>query len=350
MTYCAASLQRQFPLVGTKPCGLPWLPSTRLLNGEWLNSKRIGPRPGKRIFDSAGNLIAEDRRAWISKLLDDADGDFYKVWERNRGKGYSTITEKGHSIFAGTAIGSRPEDAIEIKIDWFVGTIAEEVFQSHRPTDADDLLSPTGFWEQAEWEPQISPRYNLRWMNVIAHALEKAEQLEHDRRQEFVRTRRILVPKTSMNGEGLHHDSQEKSVLEMYPNLLRQRRPERSFVADWAESSAGATPILTHWAFDVRDYEFEGKRHLNIIPRPLTWAPKIEWREDRSFFELMDLLEQFDEAIGHPMAWFFHATYGNRLGPWAIRAVAHGLENRKIRLADRDMSAILRWVEDEYGF
>ena len=97
---------------------------------------------------------------------------FIRVWERNRGKGYATITEKGHSVFAGAAIGSRPEDAIEIKIDWFVGAIAEEVFQSHRPMNADDLLSPTGFWEQAEWMPQISPRYNLRWMKVISLTLE----------------------------------------------------------------------------------------------------------------------------------------------------------------------------------
>ena len=62
-------------------------------------------------------------------------------------------------------------------------------------------------------------------------------------------------------------------MLKMYPNFLCYRRPEQRFVADWAESSAGATPILTHWAFDVSDYEFDGKRYLEITPRPRHLGP-----------------------------------------------------------------------------
>ena len=319
---------------------------------EWrvAEFKESWSRPGNRVYDSVGNLIAENRRAWINELLDAANGDYHRVWAENSGKGYATITEEGHSVFAGAAIGSRPEDVIEIKMDWFVDAIAEEVFQSQRPMDANDLLGPAGYWQQANWKPQISPRYNLRWMNVIDRTLEMAEQIEYSRRQEYVRTHSIWESKSGVGRAGRGNEPQKKSLLELDPNFLRHRLGERRFIADWAESTAGATPILTHWAFDVSDYEFEGERHLSITPRPITWADEIEWRNDRSLYQLMDLLERFDAAIGHSMAWFFHATYGNRLGIWAIRAVARGLERRKIGLADRDVKVIRRWVDDEYGF
>lgn len=50
------------------------------------------------------------------------------------------------------------------------------------------------------------------------------------------------------------------------------------------------------------------------------------------------------------MAWFFHAVYGNRLGPWAIRDVAAGLKRGKIGLPARDAAVIRRWTASEYGF
>ncbi len=307
-------------------------------------------RPSERVFDPDGNPIAEDRKAWLSGLLNAAGGNVSSVWEMYRGKGYATISEEGHTVFAGAAIGPRPEDAVEVKIDRIVGAHVEAVFDSYRPHDASNLLDLPVCQEEVEWQPQISPRYELRRMSAVARTLEQAEQLERERRQEIARTRKVWVSEIVMGASGPNQPPQEKSMLEVNPDYLRRPLGERRFVTDWAESSAGATPFLAHWAFDVSDFEYEGERHVGITPRPLTWADEIEWREDCSLYQLMDFLEQFDAAIGYPMAWFFHAVYGNRLGGWAIREVNKGLQRQKIGLPDRDMAVIRRWAANEYGF
>jgi hypothetical protein len=307
-------------------------------------------RPGKQVFDSVGNLIAEDRKAWISGLLNANDGTVDTVWEICRGKGYAIITEEGHTVFAGAAIGPGPEDAIEIKIDWIVDSRTEAVFNSDRPQDANDLLNGSGCWEEAGWQPQFSPRYDLRRMNAIARTLEQAEELELGRRREVARTRKIYVSDICIGGSGGGQQLQKKSVLDIDPDYIRRPMSERRFVKDWAESTAGATAILEHWAFDVCDYEYEGLRRLGFTPRPLTWANELVWQEDRSLYQLMDMLGSFDADIGYPMAWFFHAVYGNRIGPWAIRAVNEGLCSGKVGLPDRDTGVIQRWAASEYGF
>jgi hypothetical protein len=319
---------------------------------EWrvADSSETWFRPGKQVFDSTHNLVAEDRKAWIGNLLDTNGGDVNRVWERHRGKGYAILTEEGHTVFAGAAIGPNPEDAVEAKIDWIVGGRAEAIFTSERPRVASDLLDPAGCWEEPEWQARIAPRYDVRWMNVISCKLNEAEQLEQARRQEFVRTHRIWLSRVSMDSSGRSHPPQEKSVLDVYPNYLRHTLAARRFVTDWAEASAGPTPILSHWAFDVSDYEYGGIRHLGLTPRPLTWGDEIDWQEERSIYQLMDLLEEFDAAAGYPMAWFFHSVYGNRLGYSTIRDVNEGLRRRKISLPNHDVEVIWRWTASEYGF
>jgi len=306
-------------------------------------------RPGKQVFDAQGNVVAEDRKAWLKGLLEASAGNAGTVWELHRNKGYAVVDEEGHTVFAGAATGSRPEDAIEIKVDWIAGAQAEGVFDAWRPTDEQDLFTPCGR-EQITWTPPARPRYELRRMNAIARTLEQAEELEQAHRQHVAQTHRVWVSEVYLDGSGQSQEPQEKSVLEGDPDYLRRAIRERRFVDDWARSSAGATPILAHWAFDVSDYEHKGERHLDFTPRPLTWADAIEWEEGRSLYQLMDLLERFDAAIGHPMAWFFHSTYGNKLGHWAIRDVAKGLRRKKIGLPDCDSAVVRRWEQSEYGF
>lgn len=306
-------------------------------------------RPSNRVFDAAGNVVAEDRKAWLKGLLDAAGGHLGTVWEMHRGKGYATIEEEGHTVFAGAAIGPRPEDAIEIKVDWIVGAEAKGVFDTWRPEDERDLFSPSSR-EQISWTPPAQPRYELRRMNTVARTLEQAEALEQARRQEVARTHKVWVSEVYMDGSGQDKAPQEKSVLDVDPDYLRRAIRERRFVDDWAASSAGAVSLLAHWAFDVSDYEYKGERQLGFTPRPLTWADEIEWQEGRSLYQLMDLVERFDAAIGHPMAWFFHAVYGNKLGHWAIRDVAEGLRRGKVGLPKRDVLVIRRWAASEYGF
>ncbi|MTJ93952.1 MAG: hypothetical protein F8N36_14005 [Desulfovibrio sp.] len=263
--------------------------------------------PGQRVFDAAGNAIAEDRKAWLEGLLKTAGGHIGTVWELHRGKGFATVEEEGHTVFAGAAIGPRPEDVVEIKVDWIVGARAEGVFDTWRPTEERDLFSPCSH-EQVAWVPPARQRYELRRMNVIARTLEQAEQLEQARRREVVRTHKVWVSEVYTDGSGRGHAPQEKSVLEVDPDYLSRALRERRFVDDWQASSAGTTPMLNHWAFDVSDYEYQGERNVGFTPRPLTWAEPVDGptgavrRDDRPPHGLVlsRRLRKPGRAVGNP--------------------------------------------------
>lgn len=361
--FCGEVTQADFPSVdalrdliaGVVPAaghaGLRDALAARYPSLEWRVADYVETwfRPGRQVIDPAGNLIAADRKMWLRGLLDAVGGDFVQVWQEHRGSGFATVEEQGHTVFVAAAIGPRPEDAIETKVDWIVDGRAEPVFISERPQDASALLDPFSH-EEVDWRPTVQPRYQLHRMDAVAATLMEAEALDYARRVAVAQTRKVWVTEVCMDSRDRDPAPRQMPILELDPAYLRRPIRERRFVDDWFDSSAGATSFLHHWAFDVGSHEDEGGRHLRIMPRPLTWADEIKPGRDMSLFMLMDQLERFDSEIGHPMAWFFHALYGNRLGFWAIQEVAEGLRRRKIGLPKRDKAVIERWMANEYGF
>lgn len=309
--------------------------------------------PGKQVLDPTGAVVAENRKAWLRELVA-AAGSPAQVWREHRDRDLATIDEEGTTVYAGAAIGPRPEDVLEIRIDWVKTARAEAVFPDRisPPADIDDLLEPC-MRSRASWQPPTRPRYELRRMNQIARTLVQAETLELAKRQHKAAGHTIMVSEVVLGRSDLSTGPVERSILELDPDYLKRALRERRFLDDWAASSASAVPVIEHWAFDVEDYVYRDERFMGITPRPVTWAPddrEIRWEEGRSLYQLMDLLERFDDAVGHPMAWFFHATYGNQVGQWAIRDVAEGLRRKKIGLPKADIAVISRWAASEYGF
>lgn len=308
--------------------------------------------PGRQLLDSQGAVIAEDFSSWLKKELDDADGMAGKVWDKHHAAGYLRTEDEGHTVFAAAPIGPALDDIIEMRIGCVDVTKARGAFSKSRPFESEGSISLHHPNEPADstWSPPQHPRYELRQMHNIARMLDAAERLELQRRSVVARDQRILV--TDIIDDGSRPSvTAEKTVLELDPDYLKRPLRERRFLLDWAASTAAIeVPILQHWAFAVADYTHKDVRSVEITPRPLSWAPEIKWKRDRSVFKLMEMLERFDRKAGYPMAWFFHAVYGNRIGSWAIRDVAEGLHKRKIALPARDTAVVLRWAENEYAF
>ena len=295
----------------------------------------------KRVFAADGSLVADDRKVWLQDLVAKAGGSVASVWEASRRRGLSILAEDGCTVFAAAPIGPKAEDLLEMKIDRIVGSHSKGVFGDVRPQDIRDLLDPS-CRERVDWAPPVRPRYLLRRMDGIARILAEAEELDRGRRR-TAGARTILVSEIVLGRSDLDTGPTETTLAELNPDYLEGAIRERRFFDDWSSSSAAAWAIRTHWAFDVSDYEYRGERHLGLTPRPLKWGSKIEWEEGRSIHRLMELLERFDAEVGSQMGWFFHAVYGNRIGHWAIEAVAEGLARRRIALPEKDEAVVRRW-------
>ena len=304
--------------------------------GDYLEQWSV---PGTEVFDAEGRRISGSRSAWIRSLLDEMDGDAGKVWDRYRGKGYATVDEVGTTVFAGAATGRRPEDAIEIRIDWVVAYRTQELFSSWRARDPRDLLESSGS-DPTDWLPANPSRYVLRKMNNVGKSLELAEDLDFSRRGDGVDYQHL----SQTGGAWRIHGS---FASDQY---IRRAIRERRFVNDWARSSAGEERILKHWAFDISDSAYKGQRYIEIIPRPLTWGNGISREKGYPIHQLMERLNRFDREAGYPMAWYFHAIYGKRLPTWVIRRIGAALLSGAIRIEPPDMDVILKWPGCEYFF
>ena len=328
-----AALQARYP-------GLSW--RVGLYPEEWVIE-------GPEVRGADGTVIAADARSWLRDRIADAGGDVSAVWEQHRAMCLHSVHDSGTTLFAAAALGERPEETLEVAIDWITATRAVGLLPQDAPRVAGDLLTPFDRQAVALAVP-AAPRYRVSRVHHVARMMEQAEEIERARREAHAASHTILVTDVTMDDGGGKDRSRIRSPLDLDPHYLSRPLPIRRFVSDWSTASSGAVAMIDHWAMEVRDYVHDGRRHVTLMPRPLTWGEEILWQESRSLHQLMDLLERYDDAVGHPMAWYFHAVYGNRIGPWAIRDVAEGLRRRKITLPERDAAVVRRWQEQEYSF
>ncbi len=328
-------------------------PTPTCANFPWrvADFKETWYRRGMQLLDRDGAVVADNWYAWLKGEMDATGGSVSKVWDKHHAAGYLRLMEECQTVFAGAGLGPGLGDVIEVEIGWVVSTKATGAFNKYRPLASEERFNlhnpndPT----DTSWCPPQQPRYEIRHMHSISRMLDIAERLEMQRRMAAARDRRVLVTDVFMDGSG-PSVATEKTILELDPDYLRRPLRERRFLVDWSESSSPSAQLLRHWAFAVADFTFKDVRSVEITPRPLTWGPEIKWKRDRSIFKLMELLERFDKKAGYPMAWFFHAVYGNRIGSWAIREVAEGLQKQKIALPPQDAAVVLRWAQNEYSF
>jgi hypothetical protein len=209
-----------------------------------------------------------------------------------------------------------------------------------------------GTEERIERRTLGASRYRLKAAVDMQRFVALAEATWHARRQ--AGGERRIVEQNPTTGE-TRELSLRELMREYNPGYDRQRWPGRRFFDDWTDSSAGSAGerACTRWTFSTSDYtDPKGVRELGFVPQ---WAHtrRIAALKDTHRLDAYGLygkLNQFDERIGMPFAWYFYGLHGNLVKSGQMERVLEAAEAGLIVLPERDHAVLRRWQQDPYGF
>ncbi|CAM5280367.1 hypothetical protein ATER59S_00391 [Aquamicrobium terrae] len=293
-----------------------------------------------------------DHKAWVTAGLAALGGDLDAFWNRHRESGLQFSEWRGSTVFAFAPTGPGVADFIQIELGREFEVLAGAVVEpDYRSFSAERLLDPDWVKREPQTEAPVlaGPVYRLQRRGGLVHMrsfLATCQRLEREHRER----QRPQIEARTIREVGPVYD-RETPFLDLNPGWLDVVPRENRFFADWQRSSAGASRVFEHWAFDIKDYEERGRRQLSFIPRPLKMpADRLAREESVSIHRLMERIEAIDAEIGLPFAWFFLMTHGHWVGPDVGEAVADGLRAGRVRLPDRDAAVLIDWAAKRYLF
>lgn len=291
------------------------------------------------LIDINGEMVAKDYKVWVTGEYKSAGGNHLAVYRKYNEARMAISEEQGERVVITIPYRESPEAFLQLEIE-ATHTVAERLLVDRlEPDGLDDLLHSCSYLEN----PRIlSPwRYGMRKLTNVGRFLRDLTELQQPKcRVEFTK--------------------------------------ESRFFQDWRESSAGLSgaTLCTHWWLDVFDDRPDSDR-LSYIPR---WAdqdcsfpyvslggrtnpspgsitsppdlslPRVDPSAHRSIYTLMAALEEFDQAAGYPMAWYFYMLHGNRVVQGVGDAVAKAIGEGRIGLPEHDVRVLARWREKSYAF
>jgi len=310
-------------------------------------------RDARTVLGADGARLG-DHRAWIARELDATGGDLTAFWERRRDGAFQFAEWRGCSAFATAATGPGTADFVQIALgretEWLAGPVVDP---HYRPSSVEHLMEPSWVSRDAPTaaRPLAGPVYRLlgRAGGAIVHLrsfLGRCARVERDNRE----ARRPQLESRAIH-EVARDGAREITFLDAIPGGFDFVPREVRFFEDWERSSASAERIFTHWAFDIRDDDYRGRREVGFIPRPLRApAEKLIADDTLSVHRLMERVEAVDSEIGLPFGWFFLMTHGHWIDADVGHAIAAGLRAQRVRLPDRDAKVLLRWDDARYIF
>ena len=99
--------------------------------------------------------------------------------------------------------------------------------------------------------------------------------------------------------------------------------------------------------------EKDGNR-LSLIPQ---WAdadntvlslPEIDPDWETSPYSVLEALQKLDQVVGYPMAWFFFAVHGKRVGQASAGIVTNAVKDGLLCLPAWDEKVLFRWLNEQY--
>jgi hypothetical protein len=312
----------------------------RIDDDYWRDTRSVIRADGTRI----GEL-----RPWMTGELAKDDGDLDALWRRLKETDLHITEWRGTSAFVFAPTGFGAADYIQIalgrEIEWRAGQV---VNPDYRPFGEEELFDPG--WirrdEFCEADRLVGPVYRLldRAGGALVHLrsfLGRCGRVERERREakrlELERrviqeigpggTREIRSSKPCSTGSSTCRASCASSKTGSNP------APARSACSRIGRSISATTPTRK-------------EREVGFIPRPLR-PPKDRLlpTPDTSVHILMDRM------LGLPFGWFFLMTHGHWVEAEIGQAVAAGLREQRVRLADRNARVLLRWADKPpYGF
>lgn len=306
---------------------------------------------GRTVIDADGTRLG-DHKTWVESELAAVGGNLDAFWQRHRGSDLRFTEWRGTAVFAFAQTGHGVADFVQLSLGREVEVVAGSLVDPDlRPWDVEDLLDPSGVNREPGAEAPVlaGPVYRLQRRSDLVHMrsfLAKCQRLEHERRE----AQRPEIEARVIREIGLDY-AKETPFIELNPGWFEFVTRENRFFADWQRSSATSARIFDHWAFDIKDYEERGQRHLEFIPRPIKMpAERLLVDEGVSVHRLMERIEAVDAEIGLHFAWFFLMTHGHWVDPDVGETIAEGLRAGRVRLADRDAAVLLAWADNRYLF
>lgn len=289
---------------------------------------------------------------WVERELAVHDGDLTAFWSRHRDSGLCFAEWRGTAVFAFAPTGLGVADFVQLSLGREIEVLAGPVVDpGYRPWSADDLLEPSWVKREPVTDGPVlaGPVYRLQRRSGLVHMrsfLATRQRLECEERE----ARRPELEARVIREVGRDH-VKETPFLDLNPKWFDFIPRENRFFADWERSSASAPRIFEHWAFDIRDYQDQGRRELSFIPRPLKApAERLLVKDGVSIHRLMERVESIDAEVGLPFAWFFLMTHGHWIDPDVGEAIVDGLRAGCVRLPDHDAGVLFDWVTNRYLF
>ncbi|QBR04175.1 hypothetical protein [Paraburkholderia pallida] len=305
-----------------------------------------------RVIDGEGREIAPDYRAWIDAQLAE-HGSVSAVVDAHRESGYWLTEIRPLLHYFVHDRGGAQDNFAQFAVWEEQEYVERAVFPSDPRWGLPDVnelrrASGNGTEERIERRTLGEPRYALQEATDMQRFVALAGATWHARRQ--AEGDRRIVERDLATGQ-----DRVLTVRELWPGYDRQRWPGRRFFDDWTDSSAGhaGERACARWTFNTSDYtEPGGGRHLNFVPQ---WAHtrKIAALKDThrlNAYGLYGRLNQFDERIGMPFAWYFYGLHGNLVKSGQMERVLEAAEAGLIVLPECDYAVLRRWQQDPYGF
>ena len=317
------------------------------------------------IIDSAGNRISDDLAKWVDQEIELAGGDARAVWEKHKNSGFIRSERIGGVLYLTAPYGVDPDAFWQLEIECGAEMTVQYIFNprdTFPPEDRFDIVSGSCLVLGDDQRQELSPpAYNFEALTNIRRFLRELVETEKSNRLAELpdlEKRVIRVQDIVLGPEG-GQTSQDVAFLDLNPDYLDRMPPAYRLFQDWAESSAGLEGhrFCDHWWCQTNRWTgYDGRSRLSLIPQ---WAdadggldlPEIWPDWEASPYGVMEQLQQFDQQVGYPFAWYFYMLHGNRISHPVGRIVAEAIQKGVMKpLPEWDEQVLLRWKNDNYGF
>lgn len=267
------------------------------------------------VVDASGHHLADDLEKWAEAELASHHDDMGAFCDDYAGQGLRATRLSGRTHYFVAATGPDASDFVQIEIEELQELVCHPLFE-------DDRI-PTGI------EELVDPRSSESGCSTKAQPLGSP----------FLALRRLTPA---------------KGFLHQMRGQKPEPQPMHRFIADWEQSSAGATTQFSnHWVLAVREHLDRYRQtilHASPVAAMNGTPPKFSAAFGMQGLALHDALSRYDKSVGYPMAWFFHMIT-TRSAPHALaNAVIDDVQAGFNYLPDRDAAVVKDWLYRPYGF
>ena len=319
---------------------------------------------GVGIIDGAGNRVTDRLGKWVDQELALAGGSARTVWQKYKDQGLIRTERVGCCLYLVAPYGPDPDQFYQLEILCGPELTTQQLFDPKpffTPEGRHDLLSgPALVFGDGERQELAPATYQFEKITNIRRFLrDLVESKRQNRLAELPEMeKRVIHVQEITPGEDGWSESYDVPFLDLAPDWLDLVPPELRLFQDWAQSSAGAggARICDHWWMQTGEWtDAKGRKQYSLIPQ---WAeadggldlPEISPDWEASPYGVMEQLQQFDNLVGYPFAWYFYMLHGNRIMHSAGGVVANAIKDGLLNLPEYDKKVLVRWKDDQYGF